>query len=134
MSSDVFSANNTFNIVYYPLHKLFYHFYRPQRRCGKVMFSQASAILFTGTPSISTETPSLWTETTSLWTETRSLCTETPSLWTETPQTKTPPPTETPLPHRDCPYGNERVVRILLDCILVHFIIWAIPLPPPKTA
>ena len=28
--------------------KVNYHFYRPQRSCGKVMFSQASGILFTG--------------------------------------------------------------------------------------
>ena len=36
----------------------FYHYYRPQRSCDKIMFSQASVILFTGGVA---DTP--WTDT-----------------------------------------------------------------------
>ena len=38
------------------------HFYRPQRSCGKVMFSQASVILFTGGGEMVWQTPP-WADT-----------------------------------------------------------------------
>ena len=116
-------------------------YYRPQRSCGKAMFSQMSVILFTGgRGSLSGRPPDRdppgqippWTET---------LQTETP--WTETPQTETPrqtpsgqrpPPDRDPLhrdprqrPPRQRPpwtetpsYGNERTVRILRKCNLIY--------------
>ena len=83
-----------------------------------------------------TETPSLdrdplpgqrpppWTETPQ--TETpldRDPTGQTPHPWTETPRQRPldrEPRTETPL-GREPPYGNERAVRILLECILVYF-------------
>ena len=103
VSSDVFSANNTFNIVYYPLHKLFYHFYRPQRSYGKVMFSQASVILFTG----GRRSPSGRTPPSGDPSGQRNPQTETPSLWTETPLDIDPlPQTETPPPDKDPPPGQ----------------------------
>ena len=40
--------------------------------------------------------------------------TETPG--TETPSTETPPP-----PRTETPYGKDRAVRILLECILVSY-------------
>ena len=121
----------------------FWIFNRPQRSCGKVMFSQASVILFTAGGGICqgeprTETPQTETPSTETprqrplppdrdpspqdrdplppQTETPSPKTETPSPQTETPRTD-PPWTETNPPSPF--YGNEQAVRILLECILV---------------
>ena len=76
----------------------FSHFYRPQRSCGKVMFSQASVILFTG------------------------VC-----VWQTPPWADTPPPGRQPLGRHlpaDTPPPSRRLlqwtVRILLECILVQ--------------
>ena len=74
------------------------YIYRPQRSCGKVMFSQASVILFTGGVSV------------------RTVLNPPPGrdpLRTETTPGQRPPRQRTPL------YSNELAVRILLECILV---------------
>ena len=90
--------------MYYGKTRLIFIFhYRSQRSCGKVMFLHLSLILFIG----------------------EGLCQGDPldrdPLWTETPLNRDPPG-QSPPPDRDLldrnppppPYGNERVVRILL--------------------
>ena len=91
-----YCAVNTQNTVYY----------RPQRSCGKVMFSQASVILFTGGACI-------------------------PACTGQTPPGQTPPP---PCPVHSWIHTHpcqvhagihprrplQRTVRILLECILVR--------------
>ena len=115
--------------------------YRPQRSCGKVMFSQASVIKFTG--FVVWQTPPLQTHT------------HTHTPWSDTPQADTlqadtpfpgqtppgqAPPRETPplpsacwdthtphpvhagihtLPLPSARWPLQLIVRILLECILV---------------
>ena len=79
------------------------YFYRPQLSCGKVMFSQASAILFT--EGISEH-----------------------ALGQTLPQAEPHPRTDTPLgihPPRQTStpqWPLQRTVRILLECILVYVV------------
>ena len=99
-------------------------YYRPQRSCGKVMFLHVSVILFTRGRWVSIrETP---LDRPPPRRQRPTVYRKTPRQrppWTDTPQTETPWK-ETPL-DRDppTPYGNERAVRILLECILVFFIV-----------
>ena len=82
--------------------------YRPQRSCGKVMFSQTSVILFT--EEVSAKHPP-WADT--------------PTPWAHPPPGQTPPPPGHPPPPpgqtlppswADTPTSQ----RILLECILVY--------------
>ena len=79
-----------FSIIY-----IFRHFYRPQSRCGKVMFSLASVFLFTG--------EGVW---------------QTPPLGRPLSLGRQPPPGKHPLPQQRL---LQRTVRILLEmhsCII----------------
>ena len=75
--------------------------YRPQRSCGKVMFSQTSVILFT------------WGVDTPYWAGT-PLWPDTP--WADMPPKQTSPPGQTPPLSR---WLLQRTVCILLECILI---------------
>ena len=87
-------------------------FYRPQRSCGKVMFSQASVILFTGGVSQHAlgrppgQTPLPPWQTPRIYSPLFSACWDTHT---------------TPLPIPTHP-GGHRTVRILLECILSFFL------------
>ena len=101
-------------------------YYRPQRSCGKVMFSQASVILFTGEgvyPSMHWGRHPPWTDTPR----------QTPP-WIDTPLAKHPrantprqcmlvytPPAQCMLGYPPPPAAtaSDGTVRILLECILV---------------
>ena len=95
--------------------------YRPQRSCGKVLFSQASVILFTG-GGVSARHP--------LGRQPPTFPGQTPTRQTPLPHADTPlgrqtphlPPGQTPFPRADTPPRRwllQRTVRILLECILV---------------
>ena len=95
----------------------FLHCYRLQRRCGKVIFSQVSAILSTGG---GVSIPACTGAGTPPW--------QTPSPWADTHLGR-PPWADTPLPSAcwDTPRPPQRpllrMVRILLECILVIIIV-----------
>ena len=81
------------------------YYYRPQRSCGKVMFSQASVILFTG--GCGRHPAPLWSDTLQTDTPrkiphpTRWLLQQTVCIWAYTRQADTPrqtPPGQTPPP------------------------------------
>ena len=107
--------------VIYDIKKLlmtsrYFGFYRPQCICGKVMFSQASVILFTGGGECLTDTP--WVDTSP----------GRHSPWADTSQADTPsPPGRHPPPVRHCPGHTDTLsrrlllwtVHILLEYILV---------------
>ena len=89
-------------------------FYCPQSSCRKIMFSQASAILFTGGVADTPpgrhppgQTPPPWADT--------------PSLGRHPLPGQTPHLDRYPLPGRHPPlrWLLQRTVRILLECILV---------------
>ena len=84
--------------------------YRPQRSFGKVMFSQASVILFTGgcLPSARWDTHTPHSQEAHLPPKSTTLGKHTP--WEARPPGSTPPPRR-PL---------QRAVRILLECFLVY--------------
>ena len=106
------------------------HFYRLQRSWGKVIFSQASVILFTGGVCLS----ACWDTTTPTPQTRHPPGTRHPQDHTH-PQKQAPsPPTRHPHPQDQEPPSppaqnmlgdtvNERAVRILLECNLVfHFL------------
>ena len=79
-------------------------YYRPQRSWGKVTFLHVSVILFSGGLCL-------------------SACCDTPPTGSRHPPEQTPPREQTPPPEQwQCMLGdtgNKRVVRILLECILI---------------
>ena len=68
-------------------------YYRPQRSCGKVMFSQASVILFTGR-----QTPPPWADTPLADTPGRHPPPSQTPPWTDTIPGQTPPYADTTPP------------------------------------
>ena len=100
----IYKPKGTITLEYFHENKLtdlsiiyiFRHFYRPQRRCGKVMFSRASVFLFTG--------EGVW---------------QTPPLGRPLSLGRQPPPrADTPSPQQRL---LQRTVRILLEmhsCII----------------
>ena len=92
------------------------HFYRPQRSCSKVMFSQACVknSVHRGVSDPACTTGHMTRGVGGLCLGRGSLSRGGGSLsggsLLETPLDRDPPPS---------PYGNERAVRILLECILV---------------
>ena len=89
-------------------------FYRPQRSWAKVMFLQASVILSTGGGGVCL---SAWWDPP--WQQTPPPGLDPPPVQTP-PRSRPPPGADTP-PGSRCQHTvNERPVRILLECILVH--------------
>ena len=94
------------NIVIFCWKWFFFGNYRSQRSCGKVMFSQASVILFTVGGGVSVrETP--WTETLLPVQRPPFPRTETP-LWIDPLDRDPLPQTENPLPQTDPPLPLDR--------------------------
>ena len=86
--------------------------YRPQRSWGKVIFSQASVILFTGGVCLS-----------ACWDTATPLRRRHPPARRSSPCQGDPPAKETTPPRSRLRHTvNERLVRILLECILVLFV------------